>query len=303
MSVQATPVGAAIPSSVPAPRSRLSLIMRQVRRRPVETVGGVVLTIVVITAIGAGFIAPFGYAEQEFSARLLGPSGLHFFGTDSLGRDVFSRVVYGARTSMLASTSGVLISGLLGAMLGLSSGFFGGKFDLALQRVTDGIHSVPLLLLTMLLVVAIGNKLPSLLTVAIALGIVGSTTVNRVIRGSTLAVKAMPYVEAAHSLGATSSRIVMRHILPNVMAPLIVALSVQFGAFITAEASLSFLGLGVQPPIPSWGGMLSAEGRSFFKQAPWLAIFPGVAISLTVLAANLVGDALRDILDPRQRGS
>jgi peptide/nickel transport system permease protein len=303
MSAQAAPVGASIPSSLPAPRSRASRIAGQVRRRPIESAGGVILIGVVFTAFLAGYIAPFDYAAQEFGARLEGPSAAHFFGTDSLGRDVFSRVVYGARTSMLASTSGVFLSGVLGALMGVSSGFFGGKFDLVLQRITDGIHSVPLLLLAMLLVVAIGSKLPSLLTVAIALGLVGSTTVNRVVRGSTLAVKAMPYVEAAVSLGATSQRIVARHILPNVMAPLIVALSVQFGAFITAEASLSFLGLGVQPPIPSWGGMLSAEGRSFFKQAPWLALFPGIAISLTVLAANLVGDALRDILDPRQRGS
>ena len=303
MSVQAAPIGASISSNLPAQRSRWSRFMRQVRRRPIESAGGIVLVLVVFTAVAAGFIAPFDYAAQEFGVRLEGPNAAHFFGTDSLGRDVFSRVIYGARTSMLASTSGVLLSGILGTMMGLSSGFLGGKFDLVLQRVTDGVHSIPLLLLAMLLVVAIGSKLPSLVTVAIALGLVGSTTVNRVIRGSTLAVKAMPYVEAATSLGATSTRTVMRHILPNVMAPLIVALSVQFGAFITAEASLSFLGLGVQPPIPSWGGMLSAEGRSFFKQAPWLAIFPGVAISLTVLAANLVGDALRDVLDPRQRGS
>lgn len=302
MSVQAAPAGA-ISSSLPAQRSFASRFLRQARRRPIESAGGLVLLLVVVLALFAGFIAPFDYAAQDFGARLEGPSAAHFFGTDSLGRDVFSRIVWGARTSMLASTSGVFLSGVVGALLGVSSGFFGGKYDLVLQRVTDGIHSVPLLLLAMLLVVAIGNKLPSLLTVAIALGLVGSTTVNRVVRGSTLAVKAMPYVEAATSLGATSTRIVRRHILPNVMAPLIVALSVQFGAFITAEASLSFLGLGVQPPMPSWGGMLSAEGRSYFKQAPWLAMFPGIAISLTVLAANLVGDALRDVLDPRQRGS
>lgn len=303
MSVQAAPVDASAASTLPAQRSFAWRFMRQVRRRPIESAGGIVILSVIIFAAGAGFIAPYDYAAQDFAARLQGPSWAHFFGTDSLGRDVFSRVVYGARTSILASTSGVLLSGVVGGLLGVSSGFLGGKFDLVLQRVTDGIHSIPLLLLAMLLVVAIGSKLPSLVTVAIALGLVGSTTVNRVVRGSTLAVKAMPYVEAAISLGASSPRIVARHVLPNVMAPLIVALSVQFGAFITAEASLSFLGLGVQPPIPSWGGMLSAEGRSFFKQAPWLALFPGIAISLTVLAANLVGDALRDVLDPRQRGS
>jgi len=302
MSVQAAPAGA-LSTSVPAQRSFAWRFARQVRRRPIESIGGFVVIGVVFLAVFAGSVAPYDYAAQDFGVRLEGPSTAHFFGTDSLGRDVFSRVVYGARTSMLASTSGVILSGILGAFLGVSSGFFGGKYDLVLQRVTDGIHSIPLLLLAMLLVVAIGSKLPSLLTVAIALGLVGSTTVNRVVRGSTLAVKAMPYVEAATSLGATSTRIVGRHILPNVMAPLIVSLSVQFGAFITAEASLSFLGLGVQPPIPSWGGMLSAEGRSYFQQAPWLALFPGIAISLTVLAANLVGDALRDVLDPRQRGS
>ena len=170
MSAQAAPVGASISSTAPAARSRTSRVLRQIRRRPIESVGGVILILVVLTAMFAGFIAPFDYAAQEFGARLEGPSGAHFFGTDSLGRDVFSRVVFGARTSMLASTSGVLLSGIMGALLGVSSGFLGGKFDLVLQRVTDGIHSVPLLLLAMLLVVAIGSKLPSLLTVAIALG-------------------------------------------------------------------------------------------------------------------------------------
>ncbi len=299
MSVQAAPVGFGLASGVPAPRSGIERFIGQVRRRPIEAVGGVVVILVVITAFAAGMIAPYGFADLG-KERLAFPSGTHLFGTDSLGRDIFSRVVYGARTSILASTSGVVISAVLGTVIGVSSGFFGGKFDLVVQRITDGIHSIPLLMLALLLVVALGS---SLFNVALALGLVGSTTVNRVIRGSTLAVKSTPYVEAALSLGATQTRIIQRHILPNVMAPLIVALSVQFGAFITAEASLSFLGLGVPPPTPSWGGMLSAEGRAYFREAPWLAIFPGIAISVTVLGANLVGDALRDILDPRQRGS
>ena len=300
MSVRALPGRAETVSDGVIHLTRKARTVRLVRRRPIETLGLLIILSVVFMALFADLIAPAGFAAQDFASRLMGPSGAHFFGTDSLGRDVFSRIIYGARTSMMASSAGVLISGTLGGVFGVSSGFIGGKFDLTLQRITDSIHSVPLLLMAMIIIVALGA---SLFNVSLALGLIGATTVNRIVRGSTLAVKASPYVEAATSLGATPSRIVARHILPNVLAPLIVVSSIQFGAFITAEAALSFLGLGVPPPMPSWGGMLSADGRAFFLKAPWLAIFPGVAISLTVLATNLVGDALRDILDPRQRGS
>ena len=303
MSVRALPGRAETISDGVIRRTRAQRVLRQVKRRPIETAGLLVILGVVFMAVFADVIAPSNYAAQDFASRLQPMSAQHFFGTDSLGRDVFSRIIYGARTSMMASTMGVLISGLIGGLLGITSGYAGGWFDLLEQRVTDSIRSVPLLLMAMILIIALSGRLPSLFLVSLALGLIGATTINRVVRGSTLAVKESPYVEAATSLGASGVRVVLRHIFPNVLAPLIVACSIQFGAFITAEAALSFLGLGVQPPMPSWGGMLSADGRAFFLRAPWLAIFPGVAISLTVLATNLVGDALRDILDPRQRGS
>ena len=270
------------------------------RRRPVDALAATALLCVVLLAIVPNIVAPAHYTTQDFTITLAAPSGSHLFGTDALGRDIFSRIVYGARTSMIASTVAVLISAGLGIVVGLSSGYVGGKLDLTVQRITDGLMSVPLLLMALIVIVMLGT---GLLNVALALGLVGAMRVNRVIRGSTIAVKGTTYIEAALTVGCTSSRIVIRHVLPNVMAPLIVISSVQFGTFITAEAALSFLGLGVPPPNPSWGGMLSAEGRTYFLEAPWLAIFPGVAISITVLAANLIGDALRDLLDPRMRGS
>ncbi|MEX2445766.1 MAG: ABC transporter permease [Dehalococcoidia bacterium] len=299
MSVRALPTTGEIDQG-PRALSRRYRLTRLIRRRPIEAVGVVIIMVVIACALFADAIAPFGYADQNFASRLEGPSAAHPFGTDSLGRDTFSRIIHGARTSMLASTTGVIISAMIGAALGMSSGYFGGKYDLVLQRLTDSFQTIPTLLLAMIFVVALGS---SLFNVALALGLAGSTTVNRVVRGSTMAVRQTPYVEAAIALGAPSQRIVMRHILPNVTAPLIVACSIQFGAFITAEAALSFLGLGVPPPLPSWGGMLSSDGRAHFMAAPWLAIFPGIAITVTVLATNLVGDALRDILDPRQRGA
>ena len=270
------------------------------RRRPIEFVALVVLAAVVLSAMFADVIAPTHYSEPDFTARLEGPSGAHLLGTDNLGRDVLSRVIYGARTSIVASTMAVLISGVFGTFLGLLSGYVGGKFDLVMQRIADAITPVPLILMAMVMIVAMGA---SLVNVALALGFVGAMRVNRVMRGATLSVKQNPYVEAATSIGATHRRILVRHILPNTLANLIVLSSVQFAGFVLAEASLSFLGLGVPPPIPSWGGMLSGEGRAYFLVAPWLGIVPGVAISLMVLAANIAGDGLRDALDPRLRGS
>ena len=285
---------------LPGRTTRSERILRLIRRRPLDAIGAVFVVATVFTAIFADLISPFGYAEQEFSVRLMGPSTAHWLGTDSLGRDVFSRIIYGARTSMVASTVATIVSGIIGGFLGVTSGFIGGKYDLIVQRICDSFHTIPLLLMAMILIVAFGG---SLLNVALALGLVGSMRVDRVIRGSTLAVANTPYVEAAISLGASRNRLMWSHILPNVMAGLIVTLSIQFGGYIIAEAGLSFLGLGVPPPYPSWGGMLSTDGRAFFLRAPWLAVAPGVVISLVVLATNLVGDAMRDILDPRQRGA
>lgn len=270
------------------------------RRRPIEFVAIAVLAMVVVSALGADVIAPTHYSDPDFTARLQAPSGGHLFGTDNLGRDVLSRVIYGARTSIMASTLAVLISGVLGTTIGLVSGYVGGKFDLVVQRITDSITPVPLILMAMVMIVAMGA---SLLNVALALGFVGAMRVNRVMRGATLSVQQNPYVEAAISIGATAPRILLKHILPNTLANLIVLSSVQFAGFVLAEASLSFLGLGIPPPTPSWGGMLSGEGRAYFLVAPWLGIVPGVAISLTVLAANIAGDGLRDALDPRLRGA
>lgn len=279
---------------------RLTRFASHVRTRPFEVVAWLVIAVVVVCAIGADVIAPWHYSEPDYTARLQSPNAEHWFGTDNLGRDAFSRVIYGARTSMVASSIAVLLSAIAGTSIGMLSGYIGGKFDIIVQRISDSLLPIPLLLMAMVMVIALGS---GLINVAIALGIVGTMRANRIMRGATMAVKVAPFVEAATSLGCTQTRVLSRHILPNVMAPLIVLCTTTFAQFILAEAALSFLGLGVPPPTPSWGGLLSGEGRALFQQAPWLGIAPGVAISITVLAVNILGDALRDTLDPRLRGS
>jgi peptide/nickel transport system permease protein len=251
-------------------------------------------------AAGAEWIAPYDYDEADIFSRLKPPSGAHWLGTDNLGRDVLSRVIFGARVSMLVGVGGVAL-GLLGAtVVGLASGYFGGRLDILAQRVVDAFMCFPLLLVALTIMALLG---PGLVNVILTLGLVLAVRDSRVIRAAVLGVKANPYVEAARALGATHGAMIGRHILPNIFAPLIILATVNIGAVILIEAALSFLGFGVPPPRPSWGGMLSGAGLVHMLRAPWLALWPGVALSLAVFGANMVGDALRDLLDPRLRGT
>ncbi len=268
-------------------------------RKPLGVLGGLVLVAVVLLALGADWVTPYGYDDADVFARLRPSSGAHWFGTDNLGRDLLSRVIYGARVSVAVGFGAVAL-GLAGATLvGLLSGYFGGGLDIVVQRVVDAFMCFPLLLVALTLMALIG---PGLGNVILALGLVMAVRDSRVIRSAVLSVKGNLYVEAARALGAGHGAMMLRHIAPNVFAPMIILATVNIGSVILIEAALSFLGFGVPPPRPSWGGMLSGAGLVHMLRAPWLALWPGVALSLTVFGANMLGDALRDLLDPRLRG-
>lgn len=268
--------------------------------KPLGALGGLMLAAMLALAVGADMFAPYGYDEADMFARLKPSSVSHWLGTDNLGRDLLSRVIYGARVSMLVGFGGVVF-GLAGAtVVGLVSGYFGGRLDMALQRIVDAFMCFPLLLVALTIMALLG---PGLGNVIATLGLVLAVRDSRVIRGAVLTVKQHPYVEAARALGVGHPGMIWRHVLPNIIAPIIILATVNLGAVILIEAALSFLGFGVPPPRPSWGGMLSGAGLMHMLRAPWLALWPGVALSVTVFGANMLGDALRDVLDPRLRGS
>jgi peptide/nickel transport system permease protein len=264
-------------------------------RTRLAPVGVVVVLLLILTAIFAPLIAPYQPQQQIFADALSGPSRSHWFGTDQLGRDTFSRVVYGSRVSIQVGIIAVGISLLIGTVLGLISGYAGVSIiDSIIMRLMDALLAFPALVLALAITAALG---PSLTNVMIAIGIVGIPIYARLVRGQVLSVREREYIEAARTIGVPDTRIMWRHILPNVTAPLIVQASIGVAIAILAEASLSFLGLGVQPPTPSWGGMI-AVGKDWLGQAPWMAFAPGVAIFVTVLAFNFLGDGIRDALDP-----
>ncbi|WP_116996992.1 ABC transporter permease [Desertimonas flava] len=278
-------------------RSRPAEVWSAVVANRLAVVGLVVLGLLVVAAVIGPTIAPFGINEQNITNRFAGPSRDHWFGTDDLGRDVFSRVLVASRGSLQVGAVAVGIALGLGVPIGLVAGFYGGLADGALMRLMDIVFSFPAILLAIAIVAVRG---PGLLNAMIAIGIVYMPIFARITRGSVISVRNEVYVRAARSLGASGPRIMRRHVLPNVVGPIIVQTSLSLAFAILSEAALSFLGLGVQPPQPSWGRML-ADGRGFMKQAPWIGIFPGLAIVATVMAFNLVGDGLRDALDPRQK--
>ena len=270
------------------------------RRKPLGAFGGFLVVLMIGTALFANVIAPYAYDETIRGARMKAPGAKFWMGTDNLGRDVFSRVVYGARVSVAVGFGAVLIANLLATIIGITSGYFGGKYDIAVQRVVDAWQSFPFLVLILSIMAVLG---PGLLNVILALGVLGASGASRVIRGAALSASQNQYVEAARAVGAGHLRIMTRYILPNVGATIIIIATIGLGGFILAESALSFLGFGVPPPYPSWGAMLSGSGRSFFYTAPWMAVWPGLAISLAVFGFNMLGDALRDVLDPRLRGT
>jgi peptide/nickel transport system permease protein len=270
-----------------------------VQRKPLGAIGAILLFAFIGVALLAPQLATYDPDLNNYRARVKPPSVEHWFGTDNFGRDIYSRVIYGARISMSVGILATLLGTSIGAAAGLMSGFLGGRIDHFVQRVADVMFTIPGLVLAMAIVTMLG---PSMLNVVIAISIPRIPDTNRVIRSAVLSAKESLYVDAAHAVGCANWRIMLQHILPNVLAPYIVIASAGLSGAILAEASLSFLGMGVPPPAPSWGRMLSTEGMRFFETATWMAIFPGVFISAAVFGANLFGDALRDVLDPKLRG-
>src|SRR6266496_5223763 len=268
------------------------------RRRPLGAAGAAVVILLFLTALSANVIAPYNPVAVDFGAMLARPSAAHWLGTDAFGRDVLSRLIYGSRTALLVGFGAAVIGATLGAILGVGSAFFGGRVDLYLQRLMDIFIAFPLIILALAIVAILGNSLPNLI-VAITIPMIPRCAL--VIRSSALAIREMPYVDAARAAGFSNARIILRHMLPNVMAPYLIMLTAFLGQAILLESSLSFLGLGVQEPTAAWGLMLRGAAVDFAESAPWMAIFPGVAISLAVFAFNLFGDSLRDALDPKLR--
>jgi peptide/nickel transport system permease protein len=278
----------------------LGALGRFARRKPLGALGGLLVVAMLLMAVFAERIAPYDYDETIRGARMKAPSAAHWLGTDNLSRDMWSRVVYGARVSVTVGFATIGLAVLLATAVGVSSGYFGGTYDLVVQRFVDAWLSFPYLVIILSLMAVLG---PGLFNVVLSLAVLIAATNSRVIRGATIAVAHSTYVEAARALGCGHARIILRHILPNVMATVIILATIGLGAAILAESALSFLGFGVPPPYPSWGAMLSGSGRTYMFRAPWMAVWPGVAISLAVFGFNMLGDALRDVLDPRLRGS
>jgi len=291
----------------PFRRKPLAMLWQFTRTKPLGAAGGLIVVVMMLTALFAPQIAPYAYDAGKGIDRLKGPSLHHLLGTDNLGRDMFSRIIYGARVSIEVGFGAVLVGMGLATLLGVLSGYFGGLFDLLFQRLIDAWIAFPAIVLLACLVTILTTRATSsttsIIIVAIALGLIVAGGSTRVIRSVVIGIRDMPYMESARCVGCNHPRIILRYVLPNVLAPIIILATVQLGGAILAESTLSFLGFGVKPPMPAWGSMLAGSGQQFFLIAPWLAIWPGLAISLAVFGFNMLGDALRDVLDPRLRGS
>jgi peptide/nickel transport system permease protein len=268
------------------------------RQRPLGAVGATIIVLVVVLGAAAGWLAPYDPLANDYSAMLLAPSSAHWLGTDAFGRDVLSRIIYGARTALTVGIGASFIGTTLGSLIGASSAYFGGRIDLVTQRVMDVFFAFPVIILALAVVAILGTG-PGNVILAIATPMIPRCA--RVVRSSALTVREMPYVDAARASGFGHRRIIMRHMLPNVMAPILIMATAFLGEAILLEASLSFIGLGVQEPTAAWGLMLRGAAVEFAETAPWMAVFPGLAISLAVFGFNLFGDSLRDALDPRLR--
>jgi peptide/nickel transport system permease protein len=289
----------ALPDALPRRRGRSSAFWLFVRKNPLGAAGGVLVLLLLVAALFADVIAT--HNPVRTSSRVLVAPGVEFWlGSDNLGRDLYSRVVHGARISLVVGLTSTLLGAVVGGLVGLISGYVGGTTDLIAQRVMDIMQALPILVLALVLAAALG---PSLTNTVIAISVVIAPRAARVVRASVLAIREFVYVESARALGVSHARVAWRHILPNTFGPFIVLVTAQLGGAILAEAALSFLGLGVPEPYPSWGRMLSIAAAEYAQKAPWLVIYPGLAISLAVFGTNLLGDALRDTLDPRLRGS
>jgi peptide/nickel transport system permease protein len=284
----------------PRPHSGLTqFFIRLVKQQPMGTAGGIIVLIMLLVAIFADFLAPFDYQEIHIADRLEPPGAEYFLGTDGMGRDLFSRIIFGARISLYVGLGASAINVIFAAIIGVPSGYIGGKFDLVVQRFVDAMLSFPglILLITVMSLVGVG-----LVQVIVVMGVLGGIGWIRVMRAAVIGIRENVFFEAARATGATIPHMLRQHVLPNIMPVMIICFSVSVAGNILAEASLSFLGVGIPPPYPSWGGMLSWEGRQYMYEATWLAIWPGVALSIAVYGVSMFGDAIRDLLDPRLRG-
>ena len=281
-------------------RSRLAdFFIRLVKEKPLSTASEIIVFILILVAIFADVFAPYPHDEIHLVDRLQGSSGQYLLGTDQLGQDFLSRILYGARISLLVGLAATTLNVVVAVLIGGVSGFLGGKLDLVVQRFVDAWMAFPGLLV-LLTIMSIAGQ--GLLQIILVLGIAGCIGSSRVARGAVIGIKENDYFLAARAVGTPTSQILIRHVLPNIMAPLIIIFSINVGGVIISEASLSFLGFGLPAQIPSWGGMLSREGRQYMEMAPWLALWPGLALTITVYSLNMFGDAVRDLLDPRMRG-
>ena len=275
-------------------------IVRMLKEKHLATFGLFIVLLLAFTAIFADIISPYPRDKMGLGNPLQGPSWAHLFGTDQIGRDLLSRVIHGARISMTVGLVGSVYATILSTLIGLISGYFGGKTDTAIKRFVDSWMSFPDLFLALAMLAVVG---PGISNIIVVIGLLYAISGSRIIRGSVISTRENVYVQAAEAIGAPTWRILMYHILPNVMAPIIILLTTRMASMILVEASLSFLGYGIPPPEPSWGGLLSGAGKEYMLLNPWMALWPGIALSLTVYGINMFGDGLRDVLDPRLRGN
>jgi peptide/nickel transport system permease protein len=268
------------------------------QREPLGAFGMAIVIVMAVAGFSAELIAPYSPTANDFTAMTEAPSWAHWLGTDQFGRDLLSRIIYGARTALIVGLTSALVGGVAGLVLGVGSAYFGGFLDLILQRVFDVVMAFPLIIMALAVVAIFGTGVQNVI-VAITIPLIPRCA--RVVRSSALAIREIPYVDAARACGYSHARIILRHMVPNVVAPFLIMITAFVGQAILAEASLSYLGLGVQEPVPAWGLMLQGGAEEYASTAPWIAIFPGLAIMLSVLGINLFGDALRDELDPKLR--
>ena len=291
-----------IPPAVSEPKRQTGaayFFVRLAKEKPLGTASGIIVLILILVAIFADVLAPYPHDEIHLEDILQRSSAQYLLGTDYVGRDFFSRILYGARLSLTVGLAATALNVVVAVLVGGTSGFLGGKFDLAVQRFVDAWMAFPGLLL-LLTIMSIAGR--GLLQIILVLGIAGGIGGSRVLRGAVIDIRENDYFQAAEAIGSSKWRTLIRHVLPNIAAPIIIIFSINIGGVIISEASLSFLGFGLPAKIPSWGGMLSREGRVYMEQAPWLALWPGLCLTITVYSLNMLGDAVRDLLDPRLRG-
>ena len=291
-----------VPSEVSEPKRRTGLadfFIRLWREKPLGTVCGIIVLILMFVAIFADVLAPYDYLDMHLTDRLAGSSARYLLGTDQMGRDLLSRLIHGARLSLSVGLAATALNVVVALLIGGTSGFFGGKLDLVVQRFVDAWMAIPGLLLLLTIMSIVGRGVPQLIVV---LGISGGIGGSRLVRGAVIDIKENAYFQAVEVIGASKWRTFLGHVLPNIMPVVIIIFSINVGGVIISEASLSFLGFGLPVGVPSWGAMLSREGREYMQQAPWLALWPGLCLTIVVYSLNMFGDAVRDLLDPRLRG-